>query len=174
MKTSTETKNILKALFGAQKTFKPVTKGAENPFFKSKYADLNTVLETVTEALNKAGIMILQPIGNDGTNNYVKTCLIHVETGEFIESTMVLALKQNTMQELGSATSYARRYTLTSLLTLQTEDDDGNAATGKTVETTKSAKATKNNTEANPNGTLKVINHGATKVTPAVTTGDDW
>lgn len=126
IQTSQTTLKVTKALFAAQKAFKPVLKGAENPFFKSKYADLNSILEAVSDLLEAEGVMILQPVHTDGTQNLVTTRLLHVESGEFVDSTMKLELTKLTMQELGSAVSYARRYTLQSLLTLQAEDDDGN------------------------------------------------
>lgn len=130
-KTSTTTNEIAKALFEAQKKMGVVTKSAENPYFKSKYADLNSILDVVTEPLEAEGILLIQPTTTDGTSNFVTTRLQHVKTGEFYESTVKLELSKVTMQELGSAVSYARRYTLQSLVRLQSEDDDGNLASKK-------------------------------------------
>lgn len=126
IKTSEFTLNITRAIFAAQKAFKPVLKSADNPFFKSKYADLNSILDAVSDTLEAQGVMILQPVHTDGTQNFVTTRLLHVESGEFIDSTMKLEVPKANMQDLGSAISYARRYSLQALLTLQAEDDDAN------------------------------------------------
>lgn len=102
-------------------------KGASNPFFKSKYADLNSVLEAVKEALNSNGITILQPHFSNERGDFVSTVLLH-ESGEWISSeTRLEVAKKNDPQALGSSITYARRYGLQSLVGLPAEDDDGNA-----------------------------------------------
>lgn len=126
--------NLMKALLKAQKEMGAATKGANNPFFRSKYADYGSVLEAVKEPLNNAGVLLLQPhIMIDG-NLYVKTVLVHAETGEeYSSTTPVVCSKVNDPQALGSAITYARRYGLQSLPCLPTEDDDANSASGKTT-----------------------------------------
>lgn len=155
------------ALLKAQKKIKPVTKSAENPYFKSKYADLNAILDAVTDALEEQNILLLQPTVTDGTSNYVTTRLQHVDSGEFIESTLKLELAKATMQELGSAVSYARRYTLQSLLTLQAQDDDANVASKTATPVAKKASFKKQE----PAVTLGSTN-GTSTTTPTVT--DTW
>ena len=140
MKTSETIKNISEALNKAQKEMGAVKKGADNPFFKSKFADLPSVIEAVKEPLNKNGITILQPhstvvkegIGTEGNTviHFVETVLVH-ESGEFISGETPVFLpekKRNDPQALGSAITYARRYGLQSLLSLPAEDDDGEKA----------------------------------------------
>lgn len=144
MKTSESIKSIGKALNEAQKQMGAVKKGASNPFFKSKYADLTSVIEVVKEPLNNNGITILQPhntkiemSATSGTNevvHFVETILLH-ESGEFISSETPVFLpekKKDDPQALGSAITYARRYGLQSLLSIPAEDDDGEKAMNRT------------------------------------------
>lgn len=128
---------IAGALLKAQRAMGGATKGAANPFFKSRYADYGAVLEACKDPLNDNGIVILQPHDLVEVNgkSYVETVLLH-ESGEFIASrTEVVCAKSNDPQALGSAITYARRFGLESLVALPREDDDGNAASGKTVAT---------------------------------------
>lgn len=128
MKTSESIVKIAAALSKAQKNIGAAAKGAANPFFKSKYADLGSVMEACKEALNNEGITILQPVTTDLNGKHaVETILLH-ESGEFISSTMTLELSKTNMQDLGSAISYARRYSLQSLVFIPAEDDDGEKA----------------------------------------------
>lgn len=131
MDQSPSIKGIAKALLEAQKKMGAAKKGADNPYFSSKYADFNSVLSTCKDLLNASGVVILQPVSVVLDKCYVTTKLIHAETGEWVSSTMEL-MEVSNMQKVGSSVSYARRYTLQSLVTIPTsEDDDGNAATGK-------------------------------------------
>jgi len=106
-----------------------ISKDANNPFFKgSKYATLPHILSIITPILKKNGLVIMQPV----INNCVVTKLIHIDSGESIESVYEIKCKDDTNpQQLGSGVSYARRYSISSLLNLNIDDDDdGNAATG--------------------------------------------
>jgi hypothetical protein len=124
----TEIKNIAKALINAQKEMGNAKKDSNNPFFRSKYADLNAVREACMPALNNNGIVVLQPTIQVEGKNFVKTILLH-ESGESIESlTEILFTKQNDPQAQGSGITYARRYGLQSLICIGAEDDDGNKA----------------------------------------------
>lgn len=125
--------NIAKALVEVQKEMGSVKKGADNPFFRSKYADLTSIIQTVMPVLNKHGISVLQKqeTGNETTPASVITTLLH-ESGEEVSSrTPIVVAKQNDPQALGSAISYARRYGLQSLVCLPAEDDDGERAMGR-------------------------------------------
>ncbi|MDH3324042.1 MAG: ERF family protein [Candidatus Peregrinibacteria bacterium] len=124
--SSEKIEEIAKALLQAQKNIGGAKKGANNPFFKSKYADLGSVLEACKDHLNDAGISILQPVVSNDQGNFVKTILLH-ESGQYLASTMQLIFSKNDMQQAGSAISYARRYTLQSLVSIPAEDDDGEA-----------------------------------------------
>lgn len=122
-------KSIAKALLAAQQEMSNPVKESSNPFFRSKYADLNAVREAVMPALNKYGIVVLQPTVHIDGKNFVQTMLLH-ESGETIESiTEILYSKPNDAQAQGSGISYARRYGLQSLVCVGAEDDDANTAT---------------------------------------------
>jgi hypothetical protein len=119
-----ETKtNVLKALLSAKQEIGKVAKNAKNPHFKNTYADINALLEAVEPILLDKGLLLIQPI-NDGK---VSTIIIHAESGEQMESSIDLPTLNNP-QQMGSAITYYRRYTLQSLLSLQAEDDDANTA----------------------------------------------
>ena len=112
-------------LAAAMAAIKPVAKEATNPHFRSRYADLNTILAEVKPVLHKHGLYILQPI-EDGE---VFTRIVDAETGATVcESSLPLSMT-GTPQQRGSEITYYRRYTLQSLLALEAEDDDANAAT---------------------------------------------
>lgn len=121
-------KNIATALLKAQSEMSNPKKQAENPFFKKKYADLNSIREAVIPTLNANGISILQPIVHVDGKNFVKTILLH-ETGEMLESlTEIVYNKINDAQAQGSGISYARRYSLQSFVCVGADDDDGQKA----------------------------------------------
>jgi len=121
-------KNLATALVKAQSEMSNPTKGNTNPFFKSKYADLNAVREAVIPVLNANGISVLQPLVNVNGKNFVNTILLH-ESGELMESfTEIVYNKQNDAQAQGSGITYARRYGLQSFVCVGADDDDGNKA----------------------------------------------
>ena len=121
-------KQIATALLKAQSEMSNPKKGAVNPFFKSKYADLNAIREAVIPILNANGISVLQPIVHVDNKNFVKTILLH-ESGEFMESlTEIIYNKINDAQAQGSGISYARRYSLQSFVCVGADDDDGQKA----------------------------------------------
>ena len=116
-------KELLKALMNVKKEVGTLSKTELNPFYKSKYFDINSLIEQVEPLLEKNGLLLLQPI----VNNEVKSIIYHCESGDCVESSIQLT-QFSDPQKLGSAITYYRRYTLQSLLGLQAEDDDGNRA----------------------------------------------
>ena len=114
---------LYKAIYQARKKFAKVHKDATNPHFKSKYASLESVLDAVEDALTENKLLIYTAIDE----SIVKTVIVHTETGEFLESRYPLN-PILTDQQKGSAISYARRYSIQSMLNLVAEDDDGNDA----------------------------------------------
>lgn len=121
-------KQIATALLKAQSEMSNPKKGATNPFFKSKYADLNAIREAVIPTLNENGISVLQPIVHVDGKNFVKTILLH-ESGEAMESlTEIIYNKLNDAQAQGSGISYSRRYALQSFVCVGADDDDGQKA----------------------------------------------
>jgi len=135
---------IATALLKAQTEMTTPKKGSINPFFKNKYADLNDVLSAVVPALNNNGIVLLQPLVNIDGKNYVKTVLMH-ESGETFESLAeIFCTKQNDAQAYGSGISYARRYSVSSICGIGSEDDDAQKAVqSKTKATTEILKKAK-------------------------------
>lgn len=128
MKTSENISKIAPALVEAQKKMGNAVKGSENPFFKSKYADLNSIREACVPILNDCGISVLQPTVIIDGKPFVNTLFLH-ESGEFISGqTEIIASKHNDAQSHGSGVSYARRYGLQSLANIGADDDDGNKA----------------------------------------------
>jgi hypothetical protein len=128
MYQSESIKAIAQALVKAQMSMSDAKKSASNPFFKSKYADINSVREACIPALNENGICAMQPTVTIEGKPYVKTILLH-ESGEWIAGyTEIICGKQNDAQSHGSGLTYARRYGLQSMTNLGSEDDDGNAA----------------------------------------------
>jgi hypothetical protein len=104
-----------------------VVKNSTNPHFKKSYADINALLETVEPILHENGLLLLQPIHD----KILSTQIIDIETGEMIESWLTLPDNIDP-QKMISATTYYRRATLQSLLSLQAIDDDGNSVASTT------------------------------------------
>lgn len=120
-------KSIFAALAAAQMEMGKAVKDTKNEHFRSKYADLASVMDACMGALNKHGICVMQPTGEDETGRFVRTILAHT-TGETVECRVPLIVGKNDMQGYGSAVTYARRYGLMSMAGIAPEDDDGNAA----------------------------------------------
>ena len=118
--------SIYTKLFEAKKEIGKISKDSKNPFFKSKYFDINSLLEHVEPILQKHNLLLLQPI----TEGKVRTEIIDIETGEKVTSEIALP-QLNDPQKLGSCVSYYRRYTAQSLICLQSTDDDANLASKK-------------------------------------------
>lgn len=118
------------ALLEAQKDAPGLQRDAINPHFRSNYVSLDSLVAVVLPILNKHGIVVMQtPTISDG-RPALRTKLIHAASGESEEDTMLLELEKDTPQGQGSAITYARRYSLMSMLGLVADvDDDGNAAT---------------------------------------------
>ena len=114
-------KELLNKIDKVKQEIGKISKDSINPFHKSKYFDINQLLEHVEPLLTKHGLLLIQPIKNGA----VHTMIIDLETGEEINSCIDLALGVDP-QKMGSQISYYRRYTLTSLLAIQAEDDDAN------------------------------------------------
>jgi ERF superfamily len=123
MKTSDSLINIAKALAEAQKKIGHAAKDSKNPHFKNNYASLESVIDASKEHLLEQGIFVIQSVSEKS----LVTRLQHT-SGEFFESALDLLLSKQDMQGLGSAITYARRYSLASMLNISQADDDGNEA----------------------------------------------
>ena len=121
---------LAKALSAAQKLMGPAIKDKENPFFKSSYADLASIWEACREPLTTNGLSVSQLVSSEGAVIKLTTMLIH-SSGEFISSEFCMKAEKETPQALGSAITYARRYTLAAMVGVSSEDDDAESATIK-------------------------------------------
>lgn len=130
MRTSENITELCKALLGFHKQCGKIAKTAKNPFYKSTYADLPSILDAISEPLNNHGLAIVQLPDEHG----ITTRLMH-ESGEWIEATYNMPVsKPNDPQALGSSITYGRRYAIGAMLSLNiAEDDDGNAASKKSA-----------------------------------------
>lgn len=121
---------LAKALLNVQRQLLPAARDATNPFTKSRYATLNSVMAASRDALLDNGIWLCQcpvPVEAPGAIGLM-TKLTHTESGQWQSSLTVVPLPRADPQGMGSAITYARRYALTAMLGLVTEDDDGEAA----------------------------------------------
>lgn len=138
-----ETKNIYKAIIKFQGEVGTVMYDAKNPFFKSDYATLAQIMETIREPMKDNGLAVFTKLGKiDGEIMTMETFVVH-ESGESIQSEFDFPLplqqmkdenrkpvgEKVTPQSTGSAITYARRYSIAAILGIVTDkDDDGNAA----------------------------------------------
>lgn len=126
MNRSEKINNLTKALHQFQSEVTKIKKDSKNPHFKSNYASLANILDAVSPLLSKCGLLITSH-PHEGA---LITTIFHADSGEFMESSYPLTARDLTNpQQIGSAISYARRYSLQSILNLNTDDDDGNTAT---------------------------------------------
>lgn len=129
--SSDDTTELYKALAGFHKHFTTVEKDAQNPFHESSYASLSQILNVIRPILNEQGLVLVQlPInGMEKHSICIKTRLIHVETGQFLESNSIsLVPPKLEAQGYGSLMTYLKRYQITSLLGLSFSEDDTDAS----------------------------------------------
>ncbi len=122
-----DTTTAIKALVKAQSEMTRAAKDANNPHFGSKYADLAAVQDACMPALQKNGFAVVYHITREDGKSYVSTKMLH-ESGWEAQCDIPLVVDKNSMQGLGSAITYARRYGLLCLSGVAPEDDDGNKA----------------------------------------------
>ena len=128
---------LAKALSAFQGELTSVKKDAVNPFFKSRYATLDTIWDTIRKPLAKHGLAVTQTLDWDGglnevhSVNLLETMLTHT-SGEYISGTQLLNPVKDDPQGMGAAITYARRYSLSAILGIVSdEDDDANSASKK-------------------------------------------
>lgn len=123
---------IAEALCAAQAELPAAIKGSVNPHLKNKYADLNSIYEAARDTLAKHGLAVVQTMQPTDGKAHVRTTLLH-KSGEWIAGELVMPLDRNGgPQGMGSAITYARRYSLSAIIGIVTEeDDDAEAAQGR-------------------------------------------
>lgn len=136
------TPELFAALAKAQGAIENASKNSANPHFKSKYADLAEVLNTIRPEFTANGLSVIQSTGFDGSLVHVTTVLAHA-SGGYITTTASCAPAKSDAQGIGSATTYLRRYSAAAVAGIAQEDDDGNAAAhnGKPAAITEAHKA---------------------------------
>jgi hypothetical protein len=121
-------KELATALVKAQAEMEAATKDSANPFFKSKYADLNAVMGAIKPAIAKYGLAFTQNCHDAPDAAKVETIIWH-ESGEHVSCGVIsVPVAKHDAQGYGSALTYARRYSLSAAFGVGAEDDDGNAA----------------------------------------------
>lgn len=130
IRTSETIINLSKALVETQKELKQPLKDAKNPFFKSEYVPLENVAEAITESATKHGLAFSQYATTTETGNVSVGTIVFHESGEFIEFPPLILKPENTKpQSIGSAITYAKRYSLSAVFGITSDkDDDGNKA----------------------------------------------
>ena len=129
MKQSESITELATALCSAQAEMGGAVKDSNNPFFKSNYADLTSVIKVIKEPFAKHGLSFVQlPVTSVGGNGIgVATMLMH-DSGQWIQSEYLLPMDKVTPQGAGSAITYARRYALQALAGIPSVDDDSEMA----------------------------------------------
>jgi len=177
MLRSEEIDKILPALARVKDKLVGVTKGSDNPFYKSRYADLNTHLDEVEPLLKEEGLVLLQPPVATESTNTVESIIMHIESGQYMGASVNL-VGETDMQKAGSAITYGRRYTLGGLLAIKALDDDGNTATGKssnksTPSTKTETSGTTKSSSTKADGKTSSFRKPKTKPAPQPA-GDNW
>ena len=127
-------KELAAALVKAQASMGAAVKDSKNPHYRSSYASLSAVIGAVIPALNAQGVAVMQLPHLDESYVQLTTILMHT-SGQMLSSTVATPMgKKQDAQAVGSAITYLRRYALQSIMGLPVEDDDGNAASRRTVQ----------------------------------------
>lgn len=124
---SEQINELASALAKAQAEIESAAKSAQNPHFKSRYADLASIRDACQGPLSKHGLSVTQTVESGEHGFVLVTSLMH-SSGQWIEGRMGLILQKNDMQGLGSALTYARRYSLAAIVGVAQDDDDGAGA----------------------------------------------
>lgn len=126
---SSETNELFSAMSKAQSGINVAVKASSNPFFKSSYANLQSIIEASRPALCKNGLSVIQQILVEGDKDYLVTMLCH-SSGQWVSSQMRICPQKQDVQSLGSYITYLRRYSYAALVGVYDghEDDDGNDA----------------------------------------------
>jgi hypothetical protein len=139
---SQDVTELAKAMLKVQATLQPAFKDRENLFTKSRYATLNSVLESCREALIANSIWFSQyPVPVEPGYMGLVTKLTHAESGQWQSSLLVMPLPKADPQGYGSAMTYGRRYSLSALIGIVTDEDDDGAKAGADVQADPRAKS---------------------------------
>ena len=153
MEKSESIKSLAIAMCKAQSEMGGAHKGANNPFFKSKYADLGEVVKAVKEPFSNNGLSYIQFPINDGDRIGIETILMH-DSGEWLSEKFTVKATKQDAQGAGSVITYCRRYGLQAVAGIPSEDDDGNAA----------SKGQKDEPNENDKGWIEGVKNGTNNI----------
>jgi hypothetical protein len=124
--------SLMGAMLQVQGAVDGVRKDSKNPHFRSSYASLEAVVDTIRPACQAAGLVVMQAPGAyaDGVI-HVETMIAHAKSGEWIKGTVGVPVQKQDPQGVGSALTYAERYSLMAMFNLPPVDDDGEAAVSR-------------------------------------------
>ena len=183
MKKSDSIVEIAKALAEFRKDLKQPAKDANNPFFKSKYTTLDKVIEAIDETAPNHDLSFTQwAVSNEQGNVGVETLLLH-SSGEFIHyDALYMKPEKNTPQSIGSCLTYSRRYSISAIFGITSdEDDDGNQATGNNQpkrqynkqQSNRNAQQKNNQMETQDKGKLELTKQKATDLADVINSQDN-
>ena len=129
MKRSENISQLAASLAKAQGAVDNAVKNKKNPHFRSSYADLSAVLDVVRKPMAANGLCVVHDVNKDESSRVMTTTLLH-ESGEWLSVHARATPKDGGPQAIGSIMTYLRRYTISSLLSVSQQDDDGNSAQG--------------------------------------------
>ncbi|MBU1095870.1 MAG: hypothetical protein A2499_03680 [Stygiobacter sp. RIFOXYC12_FULL_38_8] len=152
-----------------QKRVGAIAKDSTNPFFKSKYFDINKLIEEVKPVLNELGLILLQPLTSSSNSDRlaIKTIIVDAENGKTLIEGCAILPENPDPQKIGSIITYYRRYAIQSLLFLQAEDDDGNSVA-------QVPKSIAKQTPSKPTDKKTIIASLLKKKTPGIKTAEDY
>lgn len=135
MNQTPEINELVAALAKAQGKMLPAVFNKQNSHFRQKYADFTSVMDACRAPLAENGLAVMQYCEDVGEKSKLVTMIAHT-SGQWIKSYMPLIAKEMTSQGLGSAISYAKRYSLSAMLGIVSDedkdsDDDGEIAVGR-------------------------------------------
>ncbi len=133
MNQSEQINELAAALCLAQAEIEGAVKDSKNPFYKSQYADLTSVIDAVKVPLATYGLSISQMTDFDDQIEFVETQIMH-KSGQWIRGRLPIKSKDATPQAMGSGISYARRYALQAALNVPAVDDDEEGAQNRSTQ----------------------------------------
>lgn len=145
---SAEVKDLYSALAKAQGEIQLADRDSDNPYFKSRYANLASFIAASRPALTKHGLSLSHRLELNAEGQNILVCTLGHASGQYIESRMRVLPVKNDIQSFGSYMTYLRRYSYAALCGLADTDDDGETAVAESRETF--AKGTALNTKYNP------------------------
>ena len=165
-------------LLAFQKKVGAISKDSTNPYFKSKYFDINKLIEEIKPILNELGLVLLQPLENINGKPALRTIIYDVNRDGFFPIVdFAITIPENPdPQKMGSIITYYRRCAIQSLLFLQAEDDDGNSAMQAPPKIDKQpAKEIKTyQNKAHSLGQKELVAHLLKEAMPKIKTAEDY